>query len=366
MTLRVRTLGALELDLDGVQLPLPAGRPARALLAWLALHPGPHTRSAVAGALWPDVLDTSARASLRTALSAVRRALGPAAAALRADRERVELSGDVAVDLREFDWILDSGEPEAALPLARGELLPDLDDDWVLRERDRHRGRCSAAFAALAKSAASPEEALAWSRRGAELDPFDEAAHRELMTALAAIGEAASALAVYERLRARLRRELGLVPASATRDLAAALRAGESQQGPQPPLPPRLRPERSTTPFVGRATALARLFASRAALAGGGVRFAAVVGEAGIGKSRLAARFAGELHAGGDTVLAGRSAREPGEPLVPLLEAFGDALPPVEGLTETETDARAGRPRLYDVLAEALEHAAAGRPLLLV
>ena len=231
MTLRVRMLGALELDLDGVQLPLPAGRPARALLAWLAVHPGPHTRSAVASALWPDVLDTSARASLRTALSGVRRALGPAAAALRADRERVELSGDVAVDLREFDRILDSGEPEAALELARGELLPDLDDDWVLRERDRHRGRCSVALAAMARSAAGPEEALAWSRRRAELDPFDEAAHRELMSALAAVGETASALAVYERLRARFRRELGLVPASATRDLAAALRAGESQQG---------------------------------------------------------------------------------------------------------------------------------------
>ena len=175
MTLRVRTLGAFELDRDGVQLPLPAGRPGRALLAWLALHPGTHARSAVAAALWPDVLDTSARASLRTALSALRRALGPTSAALRADRERVELSADVAVDLREFDRLLDSGEPEAALDLARGELLPELDDDWVLRERDRHRARCGVALAALAQAAAEPEEALAWSRRRADLDPLDEA-----------------------------------------------------------------------------------------------------------------------------------------------------------------------------------------------
>ena len=234
MTLRVRTLGALELDLDGVELPLPAGRPGRTLLAWLALHPGTHARSAVAAALWPDVLDASARASLRTALSAVRRALGPASAALRADRERVELSEDVAVDLREFDRLLDSGEPEAALDLARGELLPDLDDDWVLRERDRHRARCGVALAALAQAAAEPEEALAWSRRRAELDPLDEAAHRDLMSALAAAGETASALAVYDRLRVRMRRELGLLPSSASRDLAAALRTGQSQQGEQP------------------------------------------------------------------------------------------------------------------------------------
>jgi DNA-binding SARP family transcriptional activator len=364
MTLRVRTLGALELDLDGVQLPLPAGRPARALLAWLALHPGSHTRSTVAGALWPDVLETSARASLRTALSAIRRALGPAAPELHADRETVGLSGDVAVDLEEFDSLLDSGRPEAALELARGELLPDIDDEWVLRERDRHRGRCSLALAALAGTAAGPEEALAWSKRRAELDPFDEAAHRELMTALAAVGETAAALAVYDRLRARFRRELGVVPAGATRDLATALRTGASRRGAQPPLPSRLRLERSTTPFVGRAAALARLVAGRAALAGGGVRFAVVVGEAGIGKSRLAARFAGELHAGGDSVLAGRSTREPGEPFAPLLEALGETGSRLE--EPAGADTRAGRLRLYEELADALEHAAAGRPLLLV
>jgi DNA-binding SARP family transcriptional activator len=361
MLLRVRTLGALELELDGVQLPLPAGRPARALLAWLALHPGPHTRSAVAGALWPDVADTSARASLRTALSAVRHALGPAAAALRADRERIEL--DVVVDVREFDRIPDGGDPEAALELARGELLPDLDDDWVLRERDHHRGRCSVALAALARTAARPEQALAWAPRRTELDPFDEAAHRELMSALAAVGETAAALAVYDRLRVRFRRELGLVPASATRDLAAALRAGESQLGPQPPLPSRLRPERNTTPFVGRAAALARLVSIRAALAEGGVRFAVLLGEPGIGKSRLAARFAVELHAGGDSVLAGRSAREPGEAFAPLLEALGGATPRPE---EPETGTPAGRLRMHDALVDGLEHAAAGRPLLLV
>ena len=39
----------------------------RALLAWLALHPGAQPRSHVAGVFWPDVLETSARGSLRAA-----------------------------------------------------------------------------------------------------------------------------------------------------------------------------------------------------------------------------------------------------------------------------------------------------------
>ena len=161
-----------------------------------------------------------------------------------------------------------------------------------------------------------------------------------------------------------MRRELGLLPSSASRDLAAALRAGQSQQGEQPPLPPRLRPERNTSPFVGRTAALARLGAIRAGLAGGGVGFAVVVGEPGIGKSRLAARFAGELHAAGDTVLAGRSGREPGEPFAPLLEALGEDAPRLE--EPADADTRAGRLRLNDALVDALEHVAARRPLLLV
>src|SRR5689334_6357085 len=115
--LRLRVLGPMELEVDGSMASPPEGRPARALLAWLALHPGAHLRAAVAAALWPNVLDASARASLRTALSAVRRSTGEAA--LTATRERIGLTDDVWVDAREFDMLLDGGEPEAALSLAR-------------------------------------------------------------------------------------------------------------------------------------------------------------------------------------------------------------------------------------------------------
>ena len=102
---RIRVLGALALEVDGEAVPAPVGRPAQALLGWLALHPGIHARSGVAGRLWPDVLESSARASLRTALSGVRRAIGPAAdRVLVASRERVGVAGDpeVWVDARAF------------------------------------------------------------------------------------------------------------------------------------------------------------------------------------------------------------------------------------------------------------------------
>ena len=74
--LRVRLLGELEAVAGGRPIDPPASSRARALLAWLAMHPGEHARGAVAARFWPDVLDSSARASLRSSAWALRRALG--------------------------------------------------------------------------------------------------------------------------------------------------------------------------------------------------------------------------------------------------------------------------------------------------
>src|SRR4051812_18880237 len=99
--LRVRLFGGLALESEGVALPTPERRRACSVLGWLALHPGTHPRSEVAGRFWPDVLDASARKSLRTELVAVRHSLG--AGVLIATRDTVGVAGDVAVDAREFD-----------------------------------------------------------------------------------------------------------------------------------------------------------------------------------------------------------------------------------------------------------------------
>src|ERR1700760_3113659 len=71
----IRLLGSLGIDVDGLPVELPASRRAQALLGWLVLHPGRHSRASLAGRFWPDVLDASARASLRSAVWALRRSL---------------------------------------------------------------------------------------------------------------------------------------------------------------------------------------------------------------------------------------------------------------------------------------------------
>src|SRR4051794_6351047 len=107
--LRVRVLGPLVLEVDGQPLEPPASARGRLLLGWLALHPGMHGRSELAARLRPDVLDESARQSLRQALWALRGAISDGA--LVTTRERVGLADDVWVDARELDRLVAAGQP---------------------------------------------------------------------------------------------------------------------------------------------------------------------------------------------------------------------------------------------------------------
>src|SRR5919197_6519182 len=164
--LRVHVLGELEVDAGGAPLAPPAGRRARALLAYLALNPGPHPRATLAARFWPDVLDESARTSLRGALADVRRTVGEA---LVATRETATLD-DTWTDAAAFAALVADGRDEEALALCRGDLLAGLDDDWIVALRDADREAQSALLARLA-DAADPETALAHTRARVALDP---------------------------------------------------------------------------------------------------------------------------------------------------------------------------------------------------
>ncbi len=121
-----------------------ASHRARSLLGWLAVHPGLHPRGRVAGLFWPDVLEESARSSLRTTLATLRRELGGSAArALTASRESVGIDPcpGVRIDLQAFEQLVSRGELKQAVALCRGDLLADLDDDWVNESREHHRHR---------------------------------------------------------------------------------------------------------------------------------------------------------------------------------------------------------------------------------
>jgi DNA-binding SARP family transcriptional activator/KaiC/GvpD/RAD55 family RecA-like ATPase len=380
--LRIRVLGELEVQGSDGPIELGGSWRARSLLAWLALHPGEHLRSELAPRFWPEVLDSSARASLRNSLWAIRRALGPDAAALLTTRERVGLGGDVSVDLAEFREHLAAGHLDEALELAGGELLAGLDDEWVLEERDEHRAALSdllERLAARAESAGDLAEAIALSRRRATLDPLDEDAARALIGRLARSGDRAGALAAFERIRDRFRRELGISASEETRALAAEIREGAgisadaaSEPRPAPieaspggswepgvpfPLPPRLR-RSARVAFVGRDRELDALRAHWASVESGeGARLVLVAGEPGVGKTRLAREIALEADAAGAVVLHGSADEDLLVLHQPLVTALGHYL---SVASPAELDRRV-RPRAADLEAVAPELAGAER-----
>lgn len=225
---RARVLGQFAVELDGSAVEPPRGRRARSLLAWLLLHPGAHSRSRLAARFWPDVLDASARASLRVSLSEVRAALGPAASCLIGDRNNAGIAEDLVwVDALAFEELCRRGKLDEAVALCRGELLPELDDDWVLEARDAHSAALVDALSRLASEREAGGDlaaAISLTRRMVAIDPLAEAATRDLMRRLAAAGERGAAIEAYRRLAERLQSQLRLAPGAATRALADELR----------------------------------------------------------------------------------------------------------------------------------------------
>jgi DNA-binding SARP family transcriptional activator len=335
--LRIRLLGRMTVECDGAELAAPSARRAWSLLAYLALSPGPRPRGDVAARFWPDVLDSSARASLRSAVWSLRRALGPVAEPyLIVDRNCVGLAPgpELWVDVEAFDTLVQAGREREAMELCTGELLAGFEEEWALLARAAHRERLLEVLERLAdgcEAAGDLEEALEWSRRAVAVDPLSEDAHRGLIARLAAAGDRARALMVYRALAERLRRELAVAPSPATRALVQRLRA-DAQNGPSdesvaapssaglvqgvvpesvaaeptaargPSSIVRARPGSiPSQPLIGRAQELDRLLEVWTGAQSGAGAVVSISGEAGIGKTRLASELltrAGEQEAG--------------------------------------------------------------------
>ena len=136
------------------------------------------------------------------------------------------------------------------------------------------------------------------------------------MRRLAAAGDRAGALGVFGELRTRLLQTIRIGPSEETRRLADALRS----ETPAAPVPAQLR-RVDTALFFGRTAELERL--RRLRERGDTVKVALIAGEAGSGKTRLAARFAVESAAEGTVVLYGACEEQALVPYAAFAEAVG-------------------------------------------
>jgi SARP family transcriptional regulator, regulator of embCAB operon len=225
-TTRVQVCGRLAVTWRGTRIEdrLPA-RQGRLLFVFLVVHRAvPLGRDAVAEALG------AAEPTLRPLLSRLRRVLGPDAVT-SGEQPRIVLPADAFVDLdaaREGlhraeaavaarDWPRGWAPARIALHTATRGFLPGHDEPWVgevRRELDEMRLRALECVGeiGLGMGGGELDAAERSGRRLVELAPFRESGHRLLMEALAARGNVAEALLAYERVRTRLRDELGVAP----------------------------------------------------------------------------------------------------------------------------------------------------------
>jgi DNA-binding SARP family transcriptional activator/tetratricopeptide (TPR) repeat protein len=394
--LHARLFGPLRVTVAGKAAPDVPGLRPRSVLAWLLMHPGLHPREAVAARFWPDVLDTSARGSLRSALWVVRASLEAVDGDgyLVGDRDRIGMTTDLprSVDVASVRRLAGTDDPadwEAAFGLMSEPLLADLTDDWVLEARDEYRMLSADLARRIAEHAdgdGRSADAITWTRRALARDRVDEATHRLLISRLVAIGEGAQALAAYERCQAILRAEFGTVPSDETRALARGVRAGSAAEGtPRPRRVPTDQP-----PLVGRQEPLSRLEAAWERARGGAGGVAIVDGPAGIGKSRLVDELASRVDPESAVVRGVAAGVEGSPPLAPwseALDALASVIRPSSIMTwpaelarlsvriqqawECVPAAPAATPeieriRLFDAVLECLRWAASVGPVLLV
>src|SRR5688572_5283283 len=103
--LALHFLGSPQLYLN--EEPVTAGRrKAVALLAYLAVEGGKHTRDSLSALLWPDYDQSKAFTNLRHTLWEVQQAIGDDW--IIADRESIRLNenADISLDVREFESLL--------------------------------------------------------------------------------------------------------------------------------------------------------------------------------------------------------------------------------------------------------------------
>jgi hypothetical protein len=106
-------------------------------------------------------------------------------------------------------------------------------------------------------------------------------------------------------------------------DAGAAAPTADAAQAPRGSVPlPAVLARLEDSPFIGRAAALRRLRDRWENASRGTGGLVVVAGEPGIGKARLAARFASAVHAEGAVVLCGRADEESVWPYQPFVEAL--------------------------------------------
>ena len=295
--LRLYFFGQFRIERADKLIRLPT-RKLESLLSYLVLHPGNHSREKLAALCWGDVSDAQARASLRNALTLLRKQLGQEF--FMADHSSVQLNPGYPLWVDALDFqeqatrFLNSFSTASIAPdvhLYAGDLLPEFYDDWVLGERERFHSLYMETLLRLTQQMRARSEyqsAIEYAQQVLVRDAANERAHQHLMFSYMAVGDRSAALRQYESCRRSLQDELAVEPSRDTKMLhqwiqqAPAERISLEASITNLPIP--------LTSFVGRRREMMELKHRLSA-----TRLLTLTGAGGSGKTRLAIQVATDL-----------------------------------------------------------------------
>ncbi len=331
--MELRLLGTFRIAIKKRSITQFEANTARALLAYLVTHPDPQPREYLAQLLWAN--QENGLVNLRAALTRLREAIGDKDAELPlllAERQTIQVNPErsVWVDVLEFETELEQVKKHRhrrleGCPLCisrlthvgnliQGEFLLDIYvnslsfEEWLLAQREHYRRLSVQIFATLTNyhlNCGNYTEAEHYARCQLHLEPWRETAHQQLMRALFENSQRTVALTQYKICRMILEKELGVQPMEQTTALYRKIRDAPFQQAPdnlsfsqtgsltqlrRGRFPNNLPP--SETTFYGREREMTTLLDLMVDPAN---RLVTLVGEGGIGKTRLALAAAKKL-----------------------------------------------------------------------
>ena len=286
--LEISLFGSPVLKLNGVALNLPTKK-AVGIVAYLAIN-GEGSREQMAKLFWTSMSEERARRNLRQELYRISSTELVGFSALHGDVLR--LIGAVKIDALDFRRLLSERQHAQALCLYISPLLERFRlsgaagfEAWLKHEREvlaEMRRETLAHHAAELFRGGALREALAAYLEVLLDDELQEHHHREVMRLHAMLGERGAALERFDRLKRVLRREVGLEPLPETLALAERIRGGEAFEIVTPETP--FQERHVAPPLIGREQVWVQLET--------GAKFTLVLGEPGVGKTRLVQDFA--------------------------------------------------------------------------
>jgi DNA-binding SARP family transcriptional activator/tetratricopeptide (TPR) repeat protein len=376
--MEVFLLGRFEVARRGDLIPRSSWKRRRPadVLKLVAIAPGRAlAREEVISTLWPDRDPASGANNLHRALYDLRQVLGGRFVDL--ERGFVSLRPDVWLDVEAFEAAARSGEPDEAreaIALYEGDLCPeDREAPWLAKRREALRARMAAIALPLARAAAErgdAEVAIPLLRRVLDAGSAAREPRKLLLRVLAETGQRDEALRQFDTCEASLRDRGVAVDAElrALRDAVARGEIGPTGEGRDGyrHSARRLLGTTEPAPVRGRSSSLL-LFES---LIEQGAGTLVLLGEPGVGKTRLAVEGARIAQEAGALVLTATCEPLRAMPYAPFADLVAEcgsrgsrAVDPFAAHHPAGLPPEAEKKRLFDAVGAALAAVGGGRPI---